>query len=185
MQTQSITMTKMLNVTGISSRHVYLDWEAQLGLTPPRNAQGHRMFPPELVANLQALKQLLDEIDMELAEWLRWEGALRLFINRDEWRAPKLAADSYYGKYLGTLKADLAEATVNLDEFLRWEHELDLSYPNDARGNRTLTRDWKRYLQTVQEKYAEGWTVERVVYNIKTPNEVRPQLAYAGAGPEY
>lgn len=180
-----ITIGKMRTVTGIASRHVYLQWEEAIGIKTPRKGD-NRTFPERLVNNLAALKALLDEMDLPLGEWLQWEHRLDLRVHRDEWAMFDLSADPYWPKYFKRLQKDMAEATVDLDELLRWEWELALSYPRDAVGNRVLNRDWIRYLQTVQEKYAEGWNVYDVRQGLLTPDQVRPQYAQANAyGPEF
>ena len=178
-------MGEALKVIGVT-RHQYLHWEALLGLTPPRDAKG-RVFPPEMVANLKALNELLAEAEIDLAYWLRWEDALLLLWckgNKDLWGAPNLAADKagYFASYTQKMAKDLAEAGVSPEEMMRWRGELKLAYPTDSRGNIVLTRDWVRYLQTVREAYANGRDMYWITYNIPTPNQVRPQLAYAGHG---
>lgn len=183
MHSDSISMGDALKAIGIT-RHTYLNWEALLKLQPPRDAKG-RVFPQQLVSNLKALKQLLEDSDIDLAFWLRWEQSLLLLWGKDAWGAPNIAGDTYYATYTKRMTQDMAEATVGPEELMRWRGELDVCYPTDARGNITLTPDWVKYLRAVQEAYAAGRNTYWCIYNIRTPNQVRPQLAMAGPGPEY
>jgi hypothetical protein len=178
-----ISIGKMLTVTGIPSRHIYLQWEDAIGIAPPRSGN-NRQFPEQLVSSLTALQQLLAGLDMPLGELRNWEQRLGLGIPRDEWGMFDLA-DEYWAKHLRRLQSDMRAATVDLDELLRWEWELSLSYSRNRRGHRELTRDWIRYLQTVQERYAIGWNVYDVRQNLPTPDQIRPQHLAMAHGPEY
>jgi len=178
MQTKPITISKMISVTGISSRSVYVEeWEPALSITPPRDGSNNRRFPERLVANLTSLQTLLRDLEMPLGEFLQIEHKLRLNIPRDEWGMRDLSSDPYWVKYITTLRRDLAEATVDLDELLRWAHELHLVYPLDRMNNICLNRSWIRYLAGVQHKYAtEGWTPADAIY-LERPTDREPQHA--------
>lgn len=178
---KSITSTAAIKAIGVT-RHTLLKWEEILNLQIPRetqkNGQEIRVYPERLVNNLKALNTLLTDLEIGLGEWLQWEQRLALNQGRDLFRAPDFA-EPYWAKYYQQLAKDMAEATVDLDELLRWEWELDLKYPSDSYGNRALNRDWIHYLRGVQEKYAQGWNVERVYY-LERPNQRALQTAGRG-----
>lgn len=127
--------------------------------------------------------QFLKEVEMSRHEFLKWESSLVLTISTDE--KGHRVFDEYWVKYFRELKNDLAEAGIELEDMLRWQADLKLALPLD-RGNRCLNRDWIRYFQEVREKFDQGKDLYWVAYNIKTPNQVRPQYAHQSAlGPEY
>lgn len=180
---QNITMSQMLKVIGIT-KSSFLKTEEALSLRVPRNHKGHREFPEDLVNDLQALQSLAELREQDLSGLAAELVALRLQLPQNAYGL--LRADDYLQRYLQSLDRELTEAGISLQEFLRLEAQLELALPRDQRGNRCINRDWRRYLQTVQEKMAQGKDAYWVVYNIPTPNQVRPQLAHASAhNPDY
>lgn len=178
---KSITLKQLLSVTQIPSRHVYLQYESALGLNPPRKTVGGqeiREFPEGFVNQLAALNAILIDLDIPLGEFLQIEQNMNWAIPRGEFGCRDILADGW-DKYIKSFIQSLREATVDVIEFKRWEWELDLYYPINRQGRVYLDRDWIRYLQTVQEKYADGKDRYWVYYNIKRPNEVRPSSQFS------
>jgi hypothetical protein len=179
--TKHSTMTKALKVIGIT-RHIFLKWEEILALSLPRERE-NRVFPDETIQNLTALRELLDSLEIGLGEWISWREILALNQPNDAQGCPDFS-DPYWAKYYRKLHRDLTAATVDVHELSRWEWELQTQYPRDAQGNISLTRDWCRYLQTVQEKYAAGKDTYWMIYNLQTPAQRGPAQA-VGVTPEY
>lgn len=180
---QNITMGQMLKVIGIT-KSSFLKTEETLSLRVPRNDKGHREFPADLIKDLRALQSLAELREQDLSVLAADLAALRLQLPQNAYGL--LLADDYLQTYLQNLDQQLTEIGISLQTFLRLEAQLELALPRDSRGNRCINRDWRRYLQTVQEKMAQGKDAYWVVYNIPTPNQVRPQLAHASAhNPEY
>lgn len=128
--------------------------------------------------------QVLKQTGLTRGTFTKWEQLLALQIPRDQ--KGDRTFDASWMSYLTTLKSDLDTAGLSVPELLKWERQLELSLPRDAQGRRHLTRDWVRYFQTVLERVEDGWQLTQLVYNIPTPNQLRPQYATASAwGPEY
>jgi len=180
---QNITMSQMLKVIGVT-KSTFMKTEEALALRVPRNQKGHREFPADLVSHLQVLQDLAEAREQDLSALAADLVTLRLQLPLDAYGVP--SADDYLQNYLQSFEQELAEIGLSLRDFVGLETQLELALPKDQRGNRCLNRDWRRYLQTVQEKMAQGKNAYWVVYNIPTPNQVRPQLAHASAyNPEY
>lgn len=180
---QSITMSQMLKVIGIT-KSTFLKAETALGLQVPRNAQGHRAFDSALVSQLLALQTLAEQLGQALPDLARDLQQLSLRQARTEYGLPQV--DAYLQEYLPAFYAELAEAGLELAELRQLEARLELALPRDRQGNLRLNRDWRRYFQAVKEKTAQGKDLYWLVYNLPTPNQIRPQLASASAyGPEY
>lgn len=177
-----ISFKKMLTVTGIPSRHVYLQFEEMLSLVPPRDSKG-RVFPETLVDNLRSLRDLLEDLEISLGEWNSWRQVLYLNHPNDAWNAPDWA-DPYWAKYYRKLAKNLKAATVDVHELSRWEWELKITYPRDAYGNIALDSNWCKYLRTVQESYAAGRNTYWCAQNLQSPAQ-RPDLVAVALGPEY
>lgn len=130
------------------------------------------------------MSQFLKTVGMSRHEFLKWESGLTLTIPVDD-RCHRVF-DEYWVKYFSDLKKDLNEAGIELDDMLRWQADLKLALPMDKMQNRCLNRDWVRYFQELRERFEDGKDLYWVAYNVKTPNQIRPQYAHQTAlGPEY
>ena len=128
--------------------------------------------------------QVLKQTGLTRGTFTKWEQLLALQIPRDH--KGDRAFDADWLAYLTTLKTDLDTAGLSVSALLEWERKLELALPRDSQDRRYLTRDWVRYFQTVLERVEEGWELTQLVYNIPTPNQLRPQYAAANVwGPEY
>lgn len=136
------------------------------------------------MSDLFTVGQVLKKTGFTRSTLTKWEQLLGLQVPRDQ--KGNRVFDEDWLSYLMTLHSQLNEAGLSLPSLICWERKLELALPQDAKGRRVLTRDWVRYFQTVLEREQEGWSVMQLVYNIQTPNQVRPQHAMASAwGPEY
>lgn len=135
------------------------------------------------MSEMFSVGQVLKKTGLTRGTFTKWEQLLPLQVPRDA-KGDRVFDEAWLA-YLVALKRDLDEAGLSVPALLDWERKLELALPRDDQGRRRLTRDWVRYFQTVSERAEEGWSLTQLVYNLQTPNQLRPQYATAAYGPEY